>query len=354
MRPNVDAPHPIGILRLIARPALACAGIVVLIQQPSAVSGGAPGRSEIVASLPAGSQPEGIAMSRTGTLFVANRRPGATTVVNQVLRIERDGTATVFALLPESNPEAEGLLGLTIDPGGTLYAAFASFDSNHGVWTISRDGSGIRRVPGSEAIVFPNALTFDAQGTLFATDSFGGAIWRSVRGGSFSLWVEDPLLAPLPDDPFGFPLPGANGIAFYPPDVLYVANTEQGLLVSVRILPDGRAGAVRAVTAPFSAPTVDGIAVDSNGGIHAALPGFALVGASPLVRIDPATGIVTATVIDPTDVTRFDTPLSVVFGGGQWDVRTLLVTNGDLPVVPGGPGPGVVQVDVGVPGFPIP
>lgn len=140
------------------------------------------------------------------------------------------------------------------------------------------------------------------------TDSFGGAIWRSRRGEPFSLWVADPLLEPLVDDPFGFPLPGANGIAFYPPDNLYVANTERGLIARVRIERNGSAGPVEAATAPFAVPTVDGIAMDVHGQIHAALPGFSLFGASPLVSIDPATGAVTPTVVNPVDITRFDTP----------------------------------------------
>jgi hypothetical protein len=113
---------------------------------------------------------------------------------------------------------------------------------------------------------------------------------------------------------------------------------------------------VEAVTAPFAVPTIDGIAVDVHGQIHGVLPGFSLFpGGSPLVRVDPHTGAVTPTVIDPIDRSRFDTPLSLAFGRGRWDVRTALVTNGDLPgVQEEGPGPGVVQVDVGVPGFPIP
>ncbi|HUE87166.1 MAG TPA: hypothetical protein VMO26_13910 [Vicinamibacterales bacterium] len=293
-------------------------------------------------------------MSRNGQLFVGNRQVGATAVVNEILRIHPDGTAHVFATLPDSSPQAQGLLGLTVNPTGNLYAALASFDANHGVWRVSRDATEIQRVPGSEAIGFPNALTFDPRGNLYVTDSFRGAIWRAPRGGPFSLWIEDPLLAPLPHDPFGSPLPGANGIAFYPPDVLYIANTERSLIASVRIESDGTAAPVKAVTAPFAVPTVDGVAMDVHGQIHAVLPGFALLQASPLVRIDPATGAVTPTVINPLDMSRFDTPLSLVFGGGRWDVRTVLVTNGDLPVVPGGPGPGVVQVDVGVSGFPIP
>lgn len=337
---------------------LLCLALLPISAVTAVVPELATGQPQIVLSLPEGSRPEGIAVNRSGTAFVANRqfREGQPTI-NQILRLTGNGTAVVFASLPDSHPEAEGLLGLTSDPAGNIYAAFVSFDVNHGVWRISPDGTRVEHTPGSEEVGFPNALTFDPRGTLYVTDSFRGAIWRSPRGGPFSIWAEDPLLAPLTDDPFGFPLPGANGIAFFPSDTLYVANTERGLIASVQIEPDGSAGPVEAVTAPFAVPTVDGIAMDVRGRIHAVLPGFSVVpGASPLVRIDPVTGTVTPGVVSGIDMSHFfDAPLSLAFGGGaQWDVRTVLATNGDLPVVPGGPGPGVVQVAVGVPGFPIP
>ena len=92
-------------------------------------------------------------------------------------------------------------------------------------------------------MTFPNALTFDQRGNLYVTDSFGGAVWRFASGRAGRLharhagqpWARHQLLAPAPDDPFGFPLPGANGIAFAPPNRLYVANTEKGLVAEVPI-----------------------------------------------------------------------------------------------------------------------
>lgn len=343
-------------LRSISGSALAvtCAVAAWLGHVPTVGAQLATGRSEIVVSFAPGNSPEGIAVTRQGELFVGNREIGATTVVNQILRIGTDGSVQVFATLPNSSPGAHGLLGLAVDPAGNLYAARAGFDDNQGVWHVSPDGARIQRVPGSEAITFPNALTFDARGNLYVTDSLRGAIWRAPRGGPFSLFVEDPLLAPLPFDPYGTPLPGANGIAFFPPDILYVANSERSLIARVLIASDGHASAVEAVTAPFAVPIPDGIAMDVHGHIHAVLPAFPLLQTSPLVKIDPATGAVTPTVINPVDMSRFDTPLSLAFGSGPWDARTVLATNGDLQTVPGGPGPGVVQVEVGVAGFPIP
>lgn len=335
--------------RRLAFVALSCA----LIGGPTLQTQAAVGDTEFVLSLATGNRPEGIAVHQTGYVFVGNRRVGGMMTFNEILKITSDGNTVVFAGLPNTSAGAEGLLGLTVGPVGNIYAALVSFDSNHGVWKVSRDGTRTELLPGSSAIVFPNALAFDRKGNLYVTDSFGGAIWRARPGEPFVRWIADALLEPLPTDPFGSPVPGANGIAFFPPDILYVANTEQSLIAKVRINPDGSAGTVEAITVPFAVPTIDGIAVDVHGQIYGVLPGFSLVESSPIVRIDPVTGAVTAMVSDFVASTAFDTPLSLAFAGGRLGVMTVLMTNGDLPIAPGGPGPGVVKVNVGVPGYPV-
>jgi sugar lactone lactonase YvrE len=308
---------------------------------------------ETILSLAPGNRPEGIAVHQTGDVFVGNRQVGGTVTSNEILKITPDGNTAMFAALPDTNASAEGLLGLTVDRVGRVYAALVSLDGNHGIWRVSRDGTRAQLLPGSSDIAFPNALTFDPAGNLYVTDSFDGAIWRARPGKAFIRWVADEFLEPLPFDPFGDPLPGANGIAFFPPDILYVANTEQGLIARVRIDPDGSAGTVEALTPAFAVPVVDGIAVDAHGQIYGVLPAFSVLQTSPLVRIDPDTGAVTAIVAEVVGASAFDKPLSLTFAGGRWGVKAVFVTNGDLPVFPGGPGPGVVKVDIGVPGFPV-
>ncbi len=310
------------------------------------------GEVETLLTLPEGNRPEGIAVSHRGAVYVGNRIYDGPTINNQILAVNNDGVATVFAPLPPSSSMSQGLLGLAIDRWGNIYAALASFDpATHGVYSISADGNDIERLTGSENIAFPNALTFDASGRLYVSDSTG-SIWR-YGNGAFSIWAQDPLLEPLPNDPFGFPLPGANGIGFdhHPPHALYVANTERSMLLRVDIASDGSAGPVVPVTPPFSLLTVDGIAVDVHGNVHAVLPGFSLFGAPPLVKVDTATGVITPTVTDPAEAAKFDTPASIAFGKRR-DSKSVYVTNADLPVVPGGPGPGVVRVGVGVLGSP--
>jgi sugar lactone lactonase YvrE len=307
-----------------------------------------------------GNYPEGIAVGERGTVYVGNRRDDGEHFVSEILAIARDGSVSKVAALAEleldGDPGDDGVLGLATDSRGAVYAAVVSPDpAVHGVWRITCDGSRRARLPGSEGMTFPNALTFDARGNLYVTDSFGGTVWRFARVGTrrhpaFGTgrpWAEHELLAPAPDDPLRFPLPGANGIGFDLPNRLYVANTEKGLVVEVPINRDGSAG--EAVVVATGLLTADGLAVDARGGVHVAIPGHAILGMAPLVRVDPRTGSSTAGVA-PGEWDEFDVPLSVAFGTGRHQT-TVFATNGDLPGVPPEARlPGVVEVNVGVPG----
>ena len=315
-----------------------------------------------VLALPDLNFPEGIAIDDEGTIYVGNRCiTGEASMTSEIIKIGVDGRCSLFATLPPAHPDTPGLLGLAVDRDGDVYAALASFDGNSGVYRISRGGRRAVRLAGSEGIVFPNALIFDDLGNLYATDSLLGAIWRSGPDEEFELWVQDELLEPDPEDPFGIPLVGANGIAFFPKPTprLYVANNERGLVVLVPINPDATAGVPEVVAGDPENPftllgTIDGIAVDKNGDVHGVIAGYAVLGAAPLIRIDPDTGAVTPTVTEPDQVAKFDVPLSLAFGTRPPDHTSVFVTNGALrfdDLIPPGPGPGVVQVGVGVPGF---
>lgn len=333
-------------------------GLTAVAPAASLGTNGLPaGEAHIIFGLPAGNQPEGIAFDRSGNVYLGNRRQEGTDVTFEILRISPDNDVSTFALLGTeegADPTGAGLLGLTTDPGGNVYAALVSSDpALHGVWRISADGSERSRLPGSQQMGFPNALTFDPRGNLYVTDSFDGAVWRFPGGDGGALWIQHELLEPAPDDPLGIPLPGANGIGFSPPNHLYAANTEKGLIAHVPInLLDGSAGEPTLVTQAFALLTVDGLAVDATGQIHGVIPGFAVLGTSPLVRVDPATGDTVPTV-DPSAFGQFDFPLSLAFGRGARDHESVYAANGDLPFLPGGPGPGITQANVGVAGFPV-
>lgn len=333
------------------------------------------GEVETYLELPNGNRPEGIAFDRHGNLYFGNRFAAAGGGTASELRmITPDGMLDTVVATFAASPR-NGLLGVATDLAGNVWAAVDGGDDhgvwricagNHGLCTAAGSGPGKMRIAGSANVNFPNALTFDARGNLYVTDSgpvvvpVGGAIWRLPANGQvLELWSDDGALAPLPTNPLGGNPPGANGIVFFPPDSLYVANTERGQIFRIPILPDGSAGAAEAVTASFAVPTIDGLAVDVLGNVYGVLPAHFIlpfVGLPPLppvVRVDPATGVIERVTLQAFDV-AFDTPLSLAFDtlpGGQTSVY---VTNGDLPLVPFpfGPGPRIVRAEIGVHGFP--
>ena len=335
-------------LRAVIRLALAqLVSVVALL----AVAGAAPaGDARQFFPLAAGNYPEGIAFGKHGILYLANRRDDGAHYVSEILAIARDGSVSTLAVLAQlerdGDPGNDGVLGLATDHRGNVYAALVSPDpAAHGVWRITPDGSRRTRLPGSEGMIFPNALAFDARGSLYVTDSFGGAVWRFPPTGAGAPWVQHELLAPAPEDPYGFPLPGANGIAFVRPNRLYVANTEKGLIAHVPINPDGSAGTPTLLADGPDLATADGLAADAHGGLHAVIPGAAPLGVAPLVHIDPATGATSG--LDETEWADFDVPLGLTAGTGRHH-SGLFATNGDLNGIPPDAHlPGVVEVNLG-------
>lgn len=274
--------------------------------------------------------PEGIAMDKQGNLFV--------TLANQaeVRMITPDGTESTLATLPDGG---FGVLGLAVDAPGNVYAAVTADEGENGVYRINRAGA-TERLPGSADISVPNGLVFDKQGNLFVTDTIFGAVWRIPRGGAAELWIQDELLVGTGVFGFGVPL-GANGIA-YRNDMVYVATSEQAHIVQIPVNNDGSAGTPEILIADPGLLGVDGLALDVHGNIYATV-----IAQNTLVRIDA--GGSTVTVIASEGL---DGPASPVFGTGKGNRQTIFITN--FALFSGGVNPGVVKVDVGVPGLPLP
>ena len=109
-----------------------------------------------------------------------------------------------------------------------------------------------------------NALTFDAAGNGYVSDSFNGVIWKvPPSGGSPTAWSSDPLLGPGTGltPPFG-----ANGVEFSNDGkTLFVANTAFHQIIQIPVNPDGSAGTASIFITGINAP--DGIRIDRDDNI---------------------------------------------------------------------------------------
>jgi DNA-binding beta-propeller fold protein YncE len=113
-----------------------------------------------------------------------------------------------------------------------------------------------------------NALTFDAAGNGYVSDSFNGAIWKISSGGGTpsTPWISDPLLGPGTGltPPFG-----ANGVEFSNDGkTLFVANTAFHQIIQIPVTTSGGVltpGKPSIFVTGINAP--DGIAIDSNDNI---------------------------------------------------------------------------------------
>lgn len=313
---------------------------------------------------------EGVAVDKVGNVFVSL---GASTGPRgAILQFAPSGEKSV--LVDFGTP---GALGLAVDAGGDVYVA-RNIAPNNGVYRVDRQGRAVR-LPGTEQIALPNALAFDNRGNLYVTETFSfdpplvpypngfapafgrGGIWRIPKRGPAELWLRDDLLTGLGPTLFPYPV-GANGIAFYHGD-LYVINTDQARVVRVPVRHHGRPGEPEVwkqvadvpesifYENPFIPLLLDGLALDVHGNVYIAVPSRAAI-----VRInaeDRSQETLAAYPVDPLDA-----PLSVAFGTGQGERASLFISNGGLSagIVPGLPwdGPGLLKIEVGIPGLPLP
>ena len=257
--------------------------------------------------------------------------------------------------------------GLAVKPNGDIYAAMRTGpNENSMVFKVGRDGIPVP-VPGTENIVWANALAFDQRGNLYITETYSGSpplydgqggIWRVPPGGEAELWLRDDLLTGI-----GAPPPiGANGIAFYHGD-LYVVNSlryPKSLVVRVPVRPDGSPGTpdvwAELQEVPGTPgwlqsmypPMGDGLALDVHGNVY-----VTMVTRAAIVKInaeDFSQETVASYFADPTGppFAPLDAPNTIGFGTGKGGRQTLFVTN------TGATGRGLVKIEAEEPGLPLP
>ncbi|MDR2380918.1 MAG: SMP-30/gluconolactonase/LRE family protein [Bifidobacteriaceae bacterium] len=168
---------------------------------------------------------------------------------------------------------------------------------------------------GERDLVYPNALAFAADGTMYFSDSHDGP----PSGGLYCL-TPDAVPSLWHEGPFRF----ANGVALAPDEsALYVAESDGRSIARVEILPDGSAGPL---TRPWSLgrSVPDGLAFGPDGRLY--------VGCyypSQILRLEPGGGV--SLVIEDPFGGMLSNPANLVFHGtdayvanlGRWHITRI-------------------------------
>ncbi len=301
---------------------------------------------------------EGVALDWAGNIYVSIGSFDPTAPPSaEVWKVDRKGNGTLLAAIPGS----PGAAGVAVR-GRYVYVGIQGM----GVYKVHKRTGSYDLVPGTDAIAFPNAMTFDWRGNMYISESYSfddpvlyptcvgspvndtglfgqGGIWMVPRGGEAELLVRDelltasvtPLFADAPPSCSVVPFPvGANGIAYYRGDLI-VASSERSLILKVPVNPWKRTVGDIEVFADLSenlallgrwAP--DGVDVDWRGNVYSAL-----VNAASVIKVsrDGTKVDVVATMDD-----GLTGPASVAVQERWWKPDRLFVTN----------------LDLGIPGFP--
>ncbi len=200
--------------------------------------------------------PEGLAADAAGNIYVATFDLPPKTNVVYVFRPNGHlmTTISLFGHIP---------LGLAFNAAGDLFVAdffngvvlrfappFTSSSTPAATYGICPGGA-----PDGCAL---NAMTFDADGHLYVSDSFGGRVFKvALPAGTVTTFISDELLKP---GSHGFPPFGANGLAFDAAFAkLYIANTADDRILRYEI------ATATLSTFAESINGADGILFDSRG-----------------------------------------------------------------------------------------
>ena len=229
------------------------------------------------------SQPEGIAVDRSGNVYVADA------AIHQVRKIAVDGSIQTVAgtgvagFAGDGGPASAALLnqpyGLAVDPTGNLYIADLG---NARVRKIAVDGT-IQTVAGGGALpatstgqgglstlvqlVQPRNVALGNDGSLYISDFGANQVYQVATNGTLSLMAgtgtagfsgvgTSALLAELN---------APAGLTVDPSGALYIADSGNGC---VRKVSNG------AIITVFNTPSPTGVALDSTGILYVAAAGY--------------------------------------------------------------------------------
>jgi sugar lactone lactonase YvrE len=289
-----------------------------------------------------GQLPESVAADARGNFYVS--------MGSQVAKIDASYAVSTLANLPL--PGGAFATGVKFAPNGRLFVAGGGFDpalDASYVFSVDVSTGSVSVVTALDPDGFPNDMAFDDAGTTYLTDSFLGVVWKITPGGVASIWASDPLLQGNPGAPvLGLPF-GANGIVFDKAKrKLFVANTDLGTVLEIRVRPNGTPGDVEVFASGPELVGADGLAMDVSGTLYVAVNAqdqLATVDKRGRIAVIASGGVL-------------DGPSSLAFGVAPCDRHSLFISNFAISrasgAKPGTPNPGLLSLRVSTPGLPLP
>jgi sugar lactone lactonase YvrE len=230
------------------------------------------------ATLPPGAvNPEGITADAAGNIYVTTFDPTGATP-GQLVVFSASGKLLRKVNVAGASPQLLGLafhpstgVLLVIDFGPVLGGGAARvlevnpLTGASSVFMTATVGAGL------------NALTFDASGNVYVSDSFQGIVWKTgSAGGAGTAWLTSPLLTTGGVPPFG-----ANGLAFNKAgNTLFVANSGEDSVVQIPV-SGGTAGTPSVFVNSING--ADGLLIDSDDNLWVAANQ-----ANEIVVLDPS------------------------------------------------------------------